>query len=64
MYFVAAGRNIFLCRPDTGSYDGAAVCRCAIGVVIATLAIPAARRYVASGGPVDILVILVAAAPS
>ena len=64
MYFVAAGRDILLRRPGTGSYDGAAVIRCAIGVVIATLAIPAARRYVADGDPVDILVILVAAAQS
>ena len=64
MYCFAAGRDILLRRPGPGFYDGAAVIRCAIGVVIATLAIPAARRYVADGDPVNILVILITAAKS
>ena len=62
--FFAAGRDILLRRPGLGFYDEAAASACTIGVVIATLAVPAARRYVADGDPVDILVILVAAAQS
>ena len=58
LYFISASHDIILRRPVPGCYDGASVNGCDIGVFIATLAILDARRCVADGGLVIVLIVL------